>query len=307
MSLFQHLRMTNRRDGALHRCAARYPQRQVVSPSQQARYLSLQLANASQQQTSAYIDIDTWLQSMDAHLPGIPWQQVPLSYLVRWLNSLQLSFFIEDEAWNVIQVSLLENVLPKKLLSLAAKPCGILSDSWPTGGDRQLKLSPVLLTLPFALRYQLGSSQMALSDLASIKPGDLLRIGIFAPGIYIGHYKLFNFKYLESNEVIVEESIMENQGIERREEAILLDWAMLPVDVEFVLDSTTLSLHEIDAIDVGTLLSLKPDIEKKVRVYLNRKLFAQGELVLLEEGGLAVEVNQIATDKDVMTGLADVE
>jgi len=105
----------------------------------------------------------------------------------------------------------------------------------------------------------------------------------------------------------VEKFIFDSQPSEQTEEEHLLDWTKLPVDIEFVLDNNTITLGQMNDINIGSTLPVSMNAEQKIKIYLNRKFFALGELVALEGGGLAVEINQINMQLENKMSISDVE
>lgn len=293
MSLRSQLRLSNSTQMMLERARHHYPGREVIETNSEARYLQLQLSDEYSRSVSAFFDVELWLQNMDSHLPGIPWQHVPLRYLTRWLNTLQLSFMVEGVIWTVENITLPEQPVPTRLLSLTAEPCAVLCLEWPSQVEEQNKTGMSLSELPLRLRYVLGKSQAPLSVLNDLVPGDLLVIRQQSYYLTVGNQKLFSFSYQGNDEVTVEQSIFDNQHQEYMEEEHLLDWTKLPVDIEFVLDSHAITLGKLNNIDTGSVLPVSSGAEQRIKIYLNRKFFALGELVALEGGGLAVEVGQI--------------
>lgn len=303
MSLRSLLRVSDSRSVDLQRLRQKFPGFEVIDIQADTRYLQLELTDEHCRKVTAFFSIDLWLNNMNSHLPDIPWQQVPLEYLARWLNTLQLSFLAEDLIWTVESVSYPEKFIPTRLLEITAEPCSILCLDWPDNFEKESAIGFDFSQLPFKLRYVLGTSQVELCALVELLPGDLLVIKKISNHLAIGQYNFFNFSYQGNNEVIVEKSIFNNQFSEREEDGILLDWTKVPVDVEFVLDHNTFTLDKLNDINIGSTLPVSADAEQRVRIYLNRKLFAQGELVALEGGGLAVEINHININQEnIMSG-----
>ncbi|XTZ39300.1 FliM/FliN family flagellar motor switch protein [Salmonella enterica] len=293
MSLRSHLRVRNASQTVLEILRQQHPGSEIAERQHGVRYLQLRLSNQFGIDAVAFLEIDLWLREMDLHLPGIPWLQVPLSYLTRWLNNLQLSFLVEDVVWEVQQIMLPSEPMPETLLSLAAQPCSLLCLEWPVSEDADSQRAISTSRLPFTLHYVLGQSQLPLSALTEIAIGDLLLIKDYSPTLNIGQRRVFSFSYDGNQEIIVEEFYGQYADEYQSEEEIALDWTKLPVNIEFVLDSSTVTLAELNNIGPGSALPVQLGAEQKIKIYLNRKLFALGELVALEEGGLAVEVNQM--------------
>jgi len=307
MTLRSRLRLHNVTQTMLEKARLHYPGREVVKIKKEGRYLELSLADTQGRSTRGFFDVEQWLENMDEHLPGIPWQDVPECYLARWLNTLQLNFMIEETLWTVSNVHLAKQSLPERLLSLPAEPCPILCADWPVEGGQTGYRGRDLSELPLTLRYILGSIRLPLSQLCELVPGDLLLLRQPQSYLVIGQKKLFHISYQGNDEVIVEQPIFEDLQAELAEEEYLLDWANLPVDIEFVLDSSAVTLGALNHLDTGSILPVKAGAEQRIKIYLNRKFFAIGELVALEGGGLAVEVRQINKQTEQPMSDADAE
>lgn len=307
MSLRSQLRVSDSMYLNLERARNNYPGREIIETQAETRYLQLQLVNEDSQQATAFFSIDLWLENMNSHLPEIPWQEVPSDYLIRWLNTLQLNFLVEDIIWTVENISQPRGPVPARLLALTAEPCTILCLDWPGHSNEEIRTGINLSQLPLNLRYVLGTSQAALSELVDLVPGDLLVIRQRSFYLAIGKCNLFSFNYQGNNEVIVEKFIFDDQPFEQAEEEHLLNWTKLPVDIEFVLDNNTITLGQLNDINIGSTLPVSMNAEQKIKIYLNRKFFALGELVALEGGGLAVEINQINMRLEDKMSISDVE
>jgi len=307
MSLRSYLRMSDSMSQKLEYARNYYPGREVIETQAETRYVQLQLVDEDNRQATAFFSIDLWLEKMDSHLPDIPWQQVPLDYLLRWLNTLQLSFLVENIIWTVENISQPGQPVPTRLLALTAEPCTILCLDWPSNSEEESSAGISLSQLPLNLRYVLGTCQAELSVLFDLVPGDLLMIKQQSYHLAIGEFNLFIFSYQGNGEVIVENFLFDSQPSEQAEEEHLLDWTKLAVDIEFVLDNKTITLEQLDNINIGSTLPVSMDAEQKIKIYLNRKFFALGELVALEGGGLAVEINKINMHLENKVSIPDVK
>ncbi|MBN3264709.1 FliM/FliN family flagellar motor switch protein [Pectobacterium brasiliense] len=304
MSLRSHLRVKSLGQTELEQHCGRFAGGEIITTQPSCRYLYVLLHNEQGGEAEAFLDVDLWLREMKACLPGIPWVQVPVDYLVQWLDTMQLAFMLEETVWYVHYLTLPTPPLPEKLLSLPTQPSPLLCLTWPSGyaaGD----MEPLWLkALPFTLQYVLGHSCLPLSALMDVTAGDLLLINNYSPVLTIGGERLFSFSY-QNQEVIVEEQLNEFPEDYCDEEEVMFDWSNIPVNIEFVLDSHSMVLAELEDIRIGSSLPLSADAEKKVRIYLNRKYFAHGELVALENGTLAVEIYQLGNFSGGETSLSD--
>lgn len=297
MSLRDHLRPVSRRESNLLQHLTHLSEGEIVAIDPTRRYLQLELTDNTRQCAQGWIDVDVWVSAMAAELPGIAWEQVPLRYLARWLLGRQLRCQVAGRLWTVRHMDVPEAPLPQALICLPTPSGPLLCQSWPEGATTASMYTRAWQDeVPFELRYVLGSSRLALSMLLDMADGDLLRIESYDPVLMVGHLPCFHFCLTEDLEVFVEERYVDVEDEELRgEEEMTFEWVNLPVNIEFVLGSLNLSIGELDSLQPGTQLPLAMEAEKKIKIYLNRKLFARGELIALDDGSLAVEVNQLNT------------
>ncbi|HFT1247922.1 TPA: FliM/FliN family flagellar motor switch protein [Escherichia coli] len=293
MNLQDHLSRRDSRLQALRMLQYQHLGSEITTFMPETRYLHLFLNEEHGYQSQAWLDVDVWLDTMDVHLPDIPWGEVPLDYLAHWLHSLQLCFLFEERVWHVEKITVNRHPVSGHALLLPAEPCPLLCLDWPHE-EQSTTVSQVIIAeqIPFQLQVVLGYSQLALSELAGVIPGDLLLIKQTDPHLAIGQRRLYRLSYYSHQEVIVEEQSTERDEIYLGEEH-LHELVNLPVEIKFVLDGQTVALKELESIGPGTTLALPPEAEQNLKIFFNKKLFARGELVALENGSLAVEVNHI--------------
>lgn len=306
MSLQHHLRQRNESRVALEQLRDRHPGSEIATLLPDERYLQVLLQDEQGSRMQAWFNIDSWLKEMDVHLPDIPWGEVPLDYLARWLNHLQLAFRYAENTLEAIKIVSPSSPLPDRALSLPAAPSPLLCVEWAGGEDNADEgQASAADWMPVRLRYVLGYSPLTVAQLADVSVGDLLLIKENFAHLAVGERRLYRLTYHPHQEVIVEELLMEHHLQHRQsfdEEESLHDWSALPVELEFVLGGRTATLAELEDIIPGTALALGPDAEQHIKIYLNKKLFARGELVALENGGLAVEVSHV---NPTLTGSAE--
>ncbi|CCG87070.1 FliM/FliN family flagellar motor switch protein [Erwinia piriflorinigrans] len=308
MKLRSGLRLKKEEKCGLELLKNHHPESEIREVELEGRYLRIFLYDENDLHNEALLNVDTWLQETDNKLPGIPWRQVPLNYLMRWLKGMQLSFILKSRVWNVGRIELPPTVLPKKMLCLPAQPCSLLCLEWSAGDNPILNaLHLKKYRIPFIVDVVLGYSQLPVSQFIDVAKGDLLLIQHQSGYLKIGTKKLFLLNIDNNIEVVVQEKFTDIEDSYRNEEETLLRWSELPVEIEFVLDSRYFTLAELDVIYPGMTLSLNQNAEQRVKIYLNRKLFARGELVALENGNLAVEINQVNTFPSDAKDISDVE
>ncbi|MEH4929683.1 FliM/FliN family flagellar motor switch protein [Enterobacter cloacae] len=293
MSLKGYLRKRDRHLFALQLLHDRLPGSEIVRCRREERYLHLLIKDDEGNQRQVWMNIDLLLHYMDACLPDIPWLEVPLQYLARWFSHLKLRFTLGERIWRVVQTAVPSYRLPEQGILLPAAPIPLLCFDWPANREEGALESAISTgKIPFELQFVLGFSQLTLAQLVNLTPGDLLLIKEYFTHISIGGTRLYSFTYQFDKVVIVEEKLQRYEK-EYREGEIMNEWTNLPVDIEFVLDACTMTLSELEQIMPGREFTLTPDAEQKIKIYLNKKLFARGELVVIENEALAVEVKHV--------------
>lgn len=297
MNLRSHLRLRKKIQNGPESLKTHHPGSEITELEQSVRYLSLSLCNRDGVYNTALINVDMWLQESDYELPGIPWHSVPLNYIIRFFETLQLTFLIYFEVWELERVKLPLHNLPSIVLSLPAQPYPLLCHEWLQSNNSFFDTFYLnKCAIPFVIDVILGCSQVPVKKLIDVAIRDLLIIQHKSGYLQVGSKKIFASNFDENKEIVVLDKLTDNEDHYRDEEEKLFSWSDLSVEVEFVLDSKSYTLAELDTIHPGMTLSLNQDAEKKVKIYINKRFFARGELVALESGNLAVEINQINKD-----------
>lgn len=290
MSLHSFLRLAHPLS-ELEILCQKYMGSMIIDTRPEERYLQVRLRDSLGISRKAILNIDNWLLENNSLLPEICWHRVPLGYLLRWVRSLEICFSLGNKLLHVEGITLPQKSIPQKLLSLPSHPCPLLCEDWP-GDSTHIRMDKIyLFQIPFSVDFILGCSQLPLSQIVNLKFGDLILIKNNMSYLSIRHQKIFKFSYLHDEEIIVNEKITAND--EGYNEEIIHDWLDLTVNIEFLLDNKIMTLAEINDISLGRQLSLTPGAEQSVKILLNKKTFALGELVALENSSLAVEVSKI--------------
>lgn len=274
----------------LNKLSALLPGSKVVQTQAKRRYVNLYLIDGQQNEVSALLDIDEWINIKNVKLPEIPWDDVPLIYLAHWLAASKVEFFLGGEVWAVKGSDLPEHI-PNEILQLDATPCRLLVSDW--GIQKKRKTAEWINDLPFELRYVLGYSVIFLSEVVNITSGDILIISNQSFMVVYKNRVLFSFEYSENSGVTVDKKLVDVQSEKFCDEGDFFEWSELPVKVEFVLDKVILQLADLDKFGPGDILPLSKNVENNIQVYINNKLLAIGELVELENNMLAVELKEI--------------
>ncbi|EBZ4888377.1 hypothetical protein EZW88_23730 [Salmonella enterica subsp. enterica serovar Bredeney] len=283
------LRVVERKNSELSKLCSILPGSKVVRLSMNRRYVNVDLHNDLSDQINALLDIDIWLDVKDIELPEIPWKEVPLPYLVHWLIRSDTKFFFNNEVWHINGGSIPDNV-QSEMLQLMSEPCPLLVCDWQFPSESKKKL---LSELPLELRFVLGYSDIPLSEIMNLTSGDILLITRQLQRIVYRDNIFFDFIYQHNSGVIVNDRVLgEKIADYQNAENEYFEWSELPVEVEFVLDKMILKLVDLDNISKGDILPITDEAEKNIRIYVNKKLLAAGELVELDNK-LAVELKEL--------------
>ncbi|TQR61155.1 flagellar motor switch protein FliN [Campylobacter troglodytis] len=76
---------------------------------------------------------------------------------------------------------------------------------------------------------------------------------------------------------------------------------ILDITVEFVseLGTTTMSVASLLKLEVGSVIDLEKPAGESVELYINRRIFGKGE-VMVYERNLAIRINEILDSKTVL-------
>lgn len=295
MSLQAALRTIDRRIAYLAKLKSHHPNSVIVVPGKNQRYAKIVIVDKVGVTEEVYVDIDMLLQKIDIGLPEVPWCSVPFNVIINFLEGIHFDFSINGSTWSVQTIIESTDHVDVHALLVSAHPCPIYCLSWGGEGDvNDIVHRPDILSLPFNIKYVLGSTHLALSELVNVSKGDLILIKNNHHTINIEHKRFFSFNYVNDQEIIVEDLHQDANHALQSEAEVFFKWTELPVNIEFTLDQQTITLRELDALKTGVILKITPDAKNTIRVYANRKLFAIGELVALEDDSLAVEINALS-------------
>ncbi|SHK45341.1 flagellar motor switch protein FliN [Thermocrinis minervae] len=77
----------------------------------------------------------------------------------------------------------------------------------------------------------------------------------------------------------------------------------IPLKVEVVIGSTTLTIGELLSLVPGSVVELNRNVDEPVDIYVNGKLLAKGEIVIVEER-FGVRITRIVEKEDRIRSLS---
>ncbi|EKT60895.1 FliM/FliN family flagellar motor switch protein [Providencia sneebia] len=149
-----------------------------------------------------------------------------------------------------------------------------------------------------------GYSMISAALLNSIELGDVLCIQYLQPQICIERRPIARFQKQQKGQFMIDEMIdmppedCESKYQEDFVDDVLMNFDMKSISVKltFVLGQSEISVAELADIQPGMVYSIGENKEREVKVYANKQLIAQGELVYIGNGEeLGLEINRMAS------------
>lgn len=275
------------------------------------RYIQLWLVSKTEK-VSVLVSAEHWCRHVWPELSECAWQGLDDQTLVELFvaeNKHQTLFFghyrIENpviitggessQAWLTLEEPRLGTVL-------LAAPLKTLTPHTVTYRSWQQITQPV--------DWVLGCSDISVGLLRSLALRDVLCIQQLQLHLSVLGRPLARFQKQQEGTFLVEENI--DTLIATEDERLNLDEVMpevvpvpfdmsrMTVKLTFVLGQSDIPLAELAQIQPGAVYSIGENKEREVKVYANKQLIAQGELIYIgEEGELGLEITQLAHQDSV--------
>jgi len=294
MSLLTKLRSADQKKQMLMKLNTKLPGCSWVEKKTMGCYLSLVFINEKKQQLITYLDMGKWLSESGNTLPGLSWLDIPDAYLHQWLNNDWHDITLLNQRWELNKVCQAQESIWDQLLAVPVNGTTLLISSWP---DENVFCNEKqdLSFLKQRINFVIGSSKTSASAVSKIEDGDVLLIDIWRPHAAVGDKILGHIQIDEEfNEVLVSELIdYKKEADDSEEELYSFEWEDLPVTLKYVLSAKKCTLSELESVVPGSVFPLPTNAEKNVKVYVNDRLFAFGELVTVDHQQLAIEIHSI--------------
>lgn len=294
MSLFTRLRCSDQERQTLMKLHTQLPGCSWVERKSPDYYLSLIFINEKKQQLTTYLDMGKWLSESDNTLPGLSWLDIPEAYLFQWLNNSWNNITLLNQRWELSNVCRTEEVTTDLSLAVPVNGTMLLISSWP---DEEVSCNEIndMSFLKQRMDFVIGNSTTTASVVSNIENGDLLLIDVWQPRAEVGDKVLANIRIDEEFKEVVMSNLIDcnKEYNDSEDELYSFDWGNLPVTIKYVLSAQKCTLSELESINAGSVFPLPTNAEKNVKVYVNDRLFAFGELVTVDDQDLAVEIHTI--------------
>lgn len=197
---------------------------------------------------------------------------------------------IDGNAINQFSLSVKEKHLGKAFL--CAPIDGLAVREQANGGLENLSL---------LADWVLGGSYISLSLLRSLALGDALYIQQLQLHMLVAGRVFARFQKQEEGLFMIEEILLQEDGTDTQPTEEYQDEIERPfnladmnVKLTFVLGHSDIAVTELTNIQPGSIFSIGENKEREVKVYANKQLVAEGELIYLgDDSELGLEITRI--------------
>lgn len=264
------------------------------------RYFNVCLKNDNQQ-IQMMIDVHGWCQHRWPHLAHYAWQGVDdqsVCEIFKFENHNKSFFTTQFYCHSVDVVN--HNKIERFGLSVFENQLGTVLIDAPFEGLPIRKIAHYSYdNLLLSMDWVLGHSTISVSLLSSLALGDVLCIQQLTLNMKIAGQLFARFQKQEEGLFMIEELISTENNIQSTED--YQDEVVRPfninemnIQLSFVLGSTNIKINELSDIQIGSVFSIGENKEREVKVYANKQLIAEGELIYIGDGDdLGLEITRI--------------
>ena len=282
------------------------PDQRTITPRAGELYFRVQLHSATEK-TLALIPVEQWCCISWPELNGSAWQALDAQSLVNVFTNKNegCTFFTGD--FRVESVEVVDgSVINRPWLTVMEPLLGAVLLATPV---RQLTIVPTRLNIGTNVTQQidwvLGYSYISAGLLQTLALRDVLCIQQLQLHLTVTGRPIARFQKQQEGVFVVEENIDCTSGAEDtlpRLDDVLpenlprpFNMGDITVKLTFVLGQSEIPLEELALIQPGSVYELGADKDREVKVYANKQLVAQGELIYIGEGNeLGLEVTKLA-------------
>lgn len=302
-----NIRRLSRRQVEVTRWQQRYqPNLNAITPQAGERYFRLELSSVTEKML-ALVSVDSWCRFHWPELKSCAWQGLDnqsLTGIFTQENSGRTFFSAEFCVENLEVVDGEEVSQP--WLTVEEPVLGAVLLASPFS---QLKSQPVgqqtWKSVTQQVDWVLGYSHISAGLLQSLALRDVLCIQQLQLCLNVMGRPVARFQKQQEGEFVIEENIDNVQEAEEMAPTLdevlparapsRFDTAKLTVKLTFVLGHSDIPLEELSHIQPGAVYSLGTDKDREVKVYANKQLVAEGELIYIGDSEeLGLEVTKLA-------------
>ncbi|MGG4664644.1 FliM/FliN family flagellar motor switch protein [Providencia vermicola] len=295
------IRRISQRENQLKAWEKQYQVTAIINKDNtEKRYFKIGLKN-DDQQIQLFIDMHGWCQHRWPHLAHYAWDAVDnqsMCEIFKFENDNKPFFAPSFYCYSVDVVN--NSKIERFGLSVFEENLGTVIleapfEGLPTRNLAHYSYDNLLLSMDWVL----GRSYISASLLGSLALGDVLCIQQLTLNMTIAGQMFARFQKQEEGLFMIEELIStesdENkiQSTEDYQDEVVRPFNIneMNIQLSFVLGSTDIKVNELSNIQLGSIFSIGENKEREVKVYANKQLIAEGELLYIgdsEELGLEI-------------------
>ncbi len=253
------------------------------------------------QKIQALVPVERWCHYYWSNLSYYAWDQLDNESLCELFSSeiYGKQFFSNHFRCEYVEI-VDDSVINSAYLRIQEPNLGeVLLSELIEGIEERKYQNNILDNLTLQADWILGYSQISLKLLQSIELRDVLYIQKLQLNISIAGRLFANFQKQEEGLFMIDELITskeEEMLLSTEEDYIqapvhLFDINNMSIQLTFVLGHNEIPVSEISTIQPGSIYSIGENKEREVKVYANKQLIAEGELIYIgdsEELGLEI-------------------
>lgn len=235
-----------------------------------------------------WLNLHDWIKQAAPQLAGVALSAGLESQVLQWLAACERPVNCTITGLNYRRLCFGEAVT--RPFASDQRLLRVISDDLPLWleqvCDRQIH-SNSLPALRWPLRFTLGDSRIAFSSLSRVncfdvlliqKPIQEIRCYTKTLGIYQRSEQGISMELQQSPEYAETSSTDDNP----RQTGSLHDLSQLPVQLEFVLHRSQMTLAQLQSLSAEEIFPLPASVESTIEIYVNGVLLGNGELVQLD-------------------------
>ncbi|HHA0034253.1 TPA: FliM/FliN family flagellar motor switch protein [Yersinia enterocolitica] len=302
-----NIRRVSTRQVQVTRWQQRYqPDQYAITPQAGECYFRLELSSVTEKM-SALVSVESWCRFCWPELNSYAWQALDNHSLIGIFNQENSERTFFSDAFRVVSLEIVDGEeVSQPWLTVAEPKLGSVLIASPFS---QLRSQPagqqVWKTVTQQVDWVLGYSYISAGLLQSLALRDVLCIQQLQLCLNVTGRPVARFQKQQEGVFVIEENIDNVQ--EAEEMALTLDEVLpesapsrfdttkLTVKLTFVLGHSEIPLEDLALIQPGAVYSLGADKDREVKVYANKQLVAEGELIYIGDGEeLGLEVTKLA-------------
>nr|ELR5114511.1 FliM/FliN family flagellar motor switch protein [Providencia stuartii] len=277
----------------------------VVAPKQGARYFQLELVSANEK-TQVLVEVEAWCEHHWPSLTHYAWSSLDNANLASLFHSEYRGTLFFSEHFRCESLDIIDYGDTKQHWFCVQEPqLGHVLLSTPIEGLVAKETSKALLNrLKLQADWVLGYSHISARLLQSIELHDVFYIQQLQLHMSIAARSVARFQKQQEGQFMIEEMITsEPEDHEQIEVEAFTDEVIQPFDMNnmsvkltFVLGHSEIAIDELVNIQPGAVYSIGENKEREVKVYANKQLIAEGELIYIGDSDeLGLEITRLVS------------